>query len=247
MRVQLKVPLKKIPLKIIPAKINPARRKPTISLKFGNISADLYRPITGQSQPAGASAYGIHNQGVQQYLPVNEKRNLTPQEMAAVEKGLKQWWPQMFPHYGTPVSDLLASPAKSGALAGAGGALASVLIAAMHVPHLLIPIGLIAGLLSGGLGYFIRKQSNGDRLDLLRRLPAGATRRDMLSDPVEQARMNRASMVAVGNTFGVDGGMLLADALVGAWAGRRAASYRPSYRYRPARPAFRTAPVRVRR
>ena len=57
--------------------------------------------------------------------------------------------------------------------------------------------GLALGAAFGAFsGYFGRRQANENILDLMRRLPEGATRRDMLSDPVYQQELTRRAMRA---------------------------------------------------
>lgn len=60
----------------------------------------------------------IQNHGVQRYLPINERRDFSAQEQAAIQKGLKQWWPKIGAGYTTPIPQLLASPAKASVLYG---------------------------------------------------------------------------------------------------------------------------------
>lgn len=144
--------------------------------------------------PSPAGPYGITNVGVQSYLPVQAKRPFSRQEQDAIQHGLDQWWPKFFPSYSTTPEELLASPAKSALAAGIlGTALGAILTMSHRLPLSILPV---LGFLGGGLGYFLRRQHNEDVLDLMHRFPAGATRRDLLSDPVYQAELNRQAMHA---------------------------------------------------
>ena len=56
------------------------------------------------------------------------------------------------------------------------------------------PGALIGALLAGLPSYFSRKAKNEDIKDLMTRMPRGATKRDMLTDPAYQADLMRQSM-----------------------------------------------------
>lgn len=163
-----------------------------------------------QHGPSSRGPYGIRNYGVQNYLPIAETRSLAPEERAEVQRGLSQWWPKIGAGYSTPMSELLASPAKSGILnAGLIGGLGGLFgLATKHSAFAAIGAGI--GALIGGISGFInRRQQNENIIDLLRRFPEGATKRDMLSDPVYQSDLNRASMAQAGG-----GSDLLTSALL---------------------------------
>jgi hypothetical protein len=164
--------------------------------------------------------------GVQKYLPIQEKRDLAPVESQAVQQGLSQWFPKLFPSYGTPVVELLASPAKSAILGGgimalATGALGFLQGAKCNKTAALFALGGAA--LGGIMSYFSRQQSNENILDLMKRLPSGATKRDLLSDPAYQADLNRQAMM-MGNRGDFSSG-LLAGALV-------SSTFRPTFKNR---------------
>lgn len=164
---------------------------------------------TSLMSPSGP--YGISNVGIQSYLPVQAKRSFSSQEQGAIQHGLSQWWPKLFPSYSTPPQELLASPGKSAAIAGTIGALAGVLMTiGSGLPMIAAPA---LGLGSGILGYFLRRQKNEDVLDLMHRFPAGATRRDLLSDPVYQAELNRQAMMTASRSNNNGGGALALAAL----------------------------------
>lgn len=138
---------------------------------------------------------GIQNHGVQQYLPVAEKRSLDLEEGKDIQQGLHRWWPKIGAGYATPMTELMADPAKSATLGAVGtGAVAAVLGGMMlHSARAVgAGIGLVGGGVLGGITSFInRRQQNENIADLMRRLPPGATKRDMMSDPVYQSDLNR--------------------------------------------------------
>ena len=146
--------------------------------------------------PAGVYG-GLQNHGIQRFLPIASRRPFTPQEQSAVAQGLKQWWPKIGAGYITPIPKLLASPLKSSVVSGGlGGAFSSVMLKGEEeaLTHANAPLAALGALLFGTLGFISRRQSNENILDLMRRLPAGATKRDLLSDPVYQADLQRKAV-----------------------------------------------------
>jgi hypothetical protein len=103
------------------------------------------------------------------------------------EEGKSRWMPRLFQSPATPLTELLASPAKQGILQGlVGGGLGAGLgyLAGQHLDtgmptHQLAAIGGGAGGLLGMLrGYGHRREKNDEIVDALRRSPPGATVRD---------------------------------------------------------------------
>jgi hypothetical protein len=186
----------------------PLREHSTIPTDVATFSQPTQRPST---QPG---AYGIQNYGVQKYLPIAEKRDLAPEERADAKKGLSQWWPKIGAGYSTPMSELLSSPTKSsiisGGIAGVLGALAG---AGMRHSAAIAGLGGLGAILGGIGGFISRRQENENILDLMGRFPAGATKRDMLSDPVYQSDLNRRAMQAAARNSG--GGDMLTAMMVG--------------------------------
>ncbi len=188
----------------------------------------------GQTQ-AQRGTYGIQNHGVQSYLPIQDKRAVTTQESAEIEKGLKRWWPKLYASYATPLPEMLASPAKSGLLGGIMMGLLGGILGAAGRNLAFVLLGLLGGGVLGSVtGYLGRQKRNEDVLDLMKRLPEGATKRDMESDPVYQAELNRRAMAASGSTAGDFTSALLTAGLTSSMfnnSSRRSyGGYRPSTR-----------------
>jgi hypothetical protein len=165
---------------------------------------------------SGNSPYGIRTEGRQQYLPISDKRELTETEEKEIHKGLSQWWPSLFPSYSTSMTDMLASPGKSAILSGIAGTGLLALTGLLRNRTGSIFVA-IAGLVSALLGYCLRQQQNGNVLDLMKRLPPGATQRDMLSDPAYQSELNRKAMATQARTGMLEplSAVMLSGALAG--------------------------------
>jgi hypothetical protein len=139
--------------------------------------------------------YGIQNYGVQNYLPIDKKRRMAPEERADVQRGLSQWWPKIGAGYATPMWELLANPTKSSILnAGLLGTLGGLFGATARHSGIAAAAAGLGALLGGITGFINRRQQNENIIDLMSRLPEGATKRDMLSDPVYQSDLNRMAM-----------------------------------------------------
>jgi hypothetical protein len=160
-----------------------------------------------------SKAYGIDAVGVQNYLPVQEKRQLTPEEQVEIRENLSNWLPTLFPSYGTKAPELLADPVKTGVLTGGltgtvtGGLAGAMQLLFAHgdvsgITALVAGgVGAVTGLLSGVMSYFRRNQENSDIIDLMKRLPPGATKRDLLADPVYQ-QDQQVAQLSRGGTAG---------------------------------------------
>jgi len=143
----------------------------------------------------------IPQMGVQQYMPVGPRRELSPEEEARLRKGKSRWFPRIFESYNMDPTEAMADPLRSAALnaviptlagAGIGG-----LLAGQH-NHEFSPVGAaVGGLglggLSGLLSYWQQQAQNESMEDLIRRHPPGASWRDIISDPVfrEDRMMDR--------------------------------------------------------
>ena len=166
-------------------------------LTFGGPDPSSY-PHPSSSQlppmPQQQGVYGgIPNIGTQAYLPVMEKHDLEKPEQKEIKRGLSQWWPRIGAGYSTPIPQLLADPLKSGILSAIGTGIVGAVIGVLAIRSLLsLVVGGALGMLIGGvMGFINRRQQNENILDLMQRLPQGATKRDLLSDPVYQADLTR--------------------------------------------------------
>ena len=152
---------------------------------------------------------------------VTAHRQLSPDEERSLEKGRSQWLPRIFQSYGTPIPDLMASPLKTGLIYGLpAGVLGAGLGSAIGGAFTNKP-GSGAGALIGGLGagglaalaaYADREAKNEGLEELMRRMPEGAAKRDLLADPQYQA-----------DFLGWDNNKIVATA--------RARYYRPTERF----------------
>jgi hypothetical protein len=169
---------------------------------FGSIGAT---PGTYPKPPVQQGVYGgIQNVGVQNYLPIMEKReSLEKPEQKQVKEALHHWLPRIGAGYSTPMPELLASPTKSAILSGAGTALLFAAGGLVMIEKK--AAALVGGAIGAGVGAFSgfisRRQSNENILDLMQRMPEGATKRDYDADPAHQAELNRSAMRA-GNSGG---------------------------------------------
>jgi hypothetical protein len=159
----------------------------------------MAQPAAATAAPKPGGAYGMDRVAVQQFTPIQEKRDISPQEAQQVAMNTStRWWPKLYASYGTPLPELMADPTKSGIISGGLGALGGSLLGlAWSGGRPLLGAGIGAALLGIGgaiTGFFARRQQNENIMDLMRRLPEGATRRDLLSDPAYQAELNRQAM-----------------------------------------------------
>ena len=141
-----------------------------------------------------AGGYGMPQVALQQYAPVGQRRELTGEERANIALGESRWFPQIFQSHGTPAHKLMSSPGKGAVIGALGGAGAGSMLGAMLAGSGEgAAIGGLGGAgLMGLIGYFSRRARNEALKDLMSRLPEGATKRDIRSDPVVQADEQRA-------------------------------------------------------
>ncbi len=150
---------------------------------------------------AGAPYPGVGQLAVQSFMPTGGRRELSQPERDLVDKGKSRWMPRIFPSYATPAHELMASPLKQSLLWGLPAATLGGLATAGYASQAGLGnpvaggLGALGALGIGGLTALItakmQNASNEDVEELMRRLPPGATRRDLMSDPVYQADMNR--------------------------------------------------------
>lgn len=152
---------------------------------------------------------------------LSKERTLSPKEKHVIAAAQTRWMPTLYPVYSTPLIDLLASPLKYTLLR----AVPVLAIAGMYIGYttrrgqgansslamMLCVVGVFALIFLVGM-YVQQYQRNNNVMDMLRRLPRGATYYDYLQSPVVQGDMNRralgsGSTVIAAGSGGVLGGM----------------------------------------
>lgn len=119
----------------------------------------------------------------------------------ALARGMRQWWPTVFPNLHTPVADMLADPSKSAILTsfvtGGIGSLIGVMVA--PAPLLgVIAGGLTLGTLGALFGYLHRIQQNENILDSLTYHPDIVTLRDLLQrEPIYRSTLRRSNPISL--------------------------------------------------
>ena len=165
---------------------------------------ELGNALTKESKER-KNPYGMPQFGTQQFLPIDTRREFTPEEQARVDEGQSRWLPRIFTSYATDPAETMASPTKQGLLtallgAGVGG------LAGAHMGNMTKdPTGAgVGGLIGAGLGGLVggiggmwnRQAENDSTEELMRRLPPGARMRDIMSDPVFQRDTDRTQNAA---------------------------------------------------
>lgn len=152
---------------------------------------------------------------------VSAHRELSPHEEEALAAGKSRWMPRIFQSYGTPIPELMASPLKTGLIFGlpagiVGAGLGSAVGGALTNKPTSGMGALIGGLGAGGLAALAagmdREAKNEGLEELMRRMPEGAAKRDLLADPQYQS-----------DFLGWDNNKIVATA--------RARYYRPTERF----------------
>ena len=138
----------------------------------------------------------------QNYMPLNDRRELTPTENTDVSQAEARLKPTIFTSDADPITAKMYSPASSGVLngliGGAAGAGMGGLLGSMVSPNVGGPTGAAIGGLTGagfgGLtGYFGQKARNNSLEEAMRRNKPGATMRDYYADPVYQHNADRSA------------------------------------------------------
>lgn len=150
-------------------------------------------------------------------LPLGGRRELTPEEQESVERHKARMLPHLFPSWADKPEVEMYSPTTSGVLGAGTGALVSLVPTALTsslaaaynqsrsatggnpstlekgLVSLLGLSPLILGTGLGGLlGYKQRESRNDTIEDIKRRFPEGATRRDVMSDPLYEKIQSEA-------------------------------------------------------
>lgn len=177
------------------------------SRSSGNFFSRLYKSaaeeIPAHLLPEYAKQSLVLNQ--QTRLPLGGRRELTPEEKLDIERHRARVLPHLFPSWGDKPEVEMYSPITSGVLGAGTGALVSAIPTALTsgiaaafnasnsnrsgfekgLVNLLGLSPLILGTGLGGLlGYKGRESANDTIEDIKRRFPEGATRRDVMSDPL---------------------------------------------------------------
>jgi hypothetical protein len=189
-------------------------------VRFGESGSPYKTPEPQQG------VYGdIQNYGMQQYLPVMEKHELEKPDEKQIDKNLHNWWPRIGAGYATPVPELLASPGKSAAISGLGTGVIGALGGLVFMMRNRGVGALIGGTLGAGIGavtgFINRRQQNENLTEIMKHLPQGATKRDLLSDPVYQKDRELAATRAAGGGGDIFTGMMMASMLGNGFNARR--------------------------
>jgi hypothetical protein len=175
--------------------------RPAKMAHYALLAAEL--DLTQKQATAASGGYSGH--ALQSYLPVGEKRQLSPEEEARIEARKGAILPKIFKSLkDNPEADI-HSPWTMATLlgvlgAGGGGLLGAGLGGAIgnkaDNPDIGAGIGGalgagLGGLAGGAIGYHGTNASNENVEEMMSRLPEGAKRRDMESDPVYQAQQER--------------------------------------------------------
>lgn len=136
--------------------------------------------------------------GVQSYLPTSRRRQrFTPGEELAIGEGQSQWMPQIFTSQADSPAVDLANPDKNAAMWAAPAAIAGG-VAGRQIHDSTLG-GAVGATALGALTYLLarraRQASNDNVIERMRRIPANGTRRDVESDPVYQAEIDRATQL----------------------------------------------------
>lgn len=190
-------------------------------VRFGDSSSAYQTPAPQQGVYGG-----IKNVGMQQYLPVMEKHDLEKPEEKQIDKNLHNWWPKIGAGYATPIPELLASPGKSAVISGIGtglmGALGGLAVAVSHRGVGAVIGGTLFAALGAVTGFINRRQQNENLTEIMKHLPQGATKRDLLSDPVYQKDRELAAMRASSGGGGdMFTGLMMASMMNGGFNSRR--------------------------
>lgn len=131
---------------------------------------------------------------LQQFMPItNRRQRFTPQEQEQIDSNSSNWFPSVFRSSADSPAVDMHSPSKAAlmaALAGGGaGYYGSEMFKASPVTKMLATSG--GAILPAIIAYMSTQANNDDVVERMRRIPPDGTRRDVESDPVYQAELNR--------------------------------------------------------
>ena len=160
---------------------------------------------------------------------LSKERTLSPKEKHVIAAAQTRWMPTLYPVYSTPLIDLLASPLKYTLLRAVPLlALLGVYVwfesrnnnSLFRSTSLVLTIAGVLGVIFLVGMYVQQYRRNNNVVDMLRRLPRGATYYDYLQSPVVQGDMNRQALSSSGGSTVVTTGS--GGVLGGMWgSGRR--------------------------
>lgn len=167
----------------------------------------------GMASKRAGAVPGYTGVAHQQFMPQYARRELTKDELADVEANKGQIIPKIFTSLADRPSVDLASPGWSALGAGSVGALLGAgATANASTTGRAIGTALPAAV-AAAIAYHARKAKNDSIVEQIRRLPRGATRRDILADPLVQRDRELAAYraaLAQPNVPGLVGGYLVA-------------------------------------
>ncbi|HZH02184.1 MAG TPA: hypothetical protein VEY30_00285 [Myxococcaceae bacterium] len=176
----------------------------------------------------------------QQFQPLNARRTFDSEETQQIDRSLQRPFAKFRAGYLTPIHELLASPTKQASIVGGAAATAVMSGLTMLIKTatpfsklaesspktalVAVGAGVLAGTAAGASTFLDRRRKNEDYLDIMSRLPKGATKRDYDSDPVVQqdqslniARANARSARMMA-TSDVIAGASIAGSVISDWS-----------------------------
>ena len=131
---------------------------------------------------------------MQQYMPlVGRRSRFTPQEQETIDANKRNWFPKMFTSSADSPAVDMHSPGKAALMAGLLGGGAGLMGASAldASPQTKVVAGTGLGTLAAIVAYLKTRANNDSVEESMRRIPANGTRRDVESDPVYQANLDR--------------------------------------------------------
>jgi hypothetical protein len=144
------------------------------------------KPREDEEKLAEASASGIPARMVGKFIPIDgSRRELTPEEQKEVDEKSDRLLPDLIQTDTTPIPNMMSNPKKQGLLAallggaaGAAGGYYGGQAAGISPVGSSIGLGTLAAMLAGIPTYLNQHENSQRMLEVMKRLPKGATRRD---------------------------------------------------------------------
>jgi len=160
----------------------------------------IYKARQRKHKPEKTAQYrGYKPIALQSYMPLQKRRKFSRTEEQQIDEHENSLLPKIWQSKQTPLYELLASPGKTSAgVLGAGAVLGGAVgsLGGLKGGIAGTGIGAAAAGIPAILAFYKRRQMNEDILEQLRRLPEGATMRDMEADPTYQADLDREAQAA---------------------------------------------------